>query len=89
MQLGPKKTICILYGMHSIGTVNEENNQSNYQPQYDGIKWDKYQHLKVIYIILEITWDASLSFFMQNGQNLWCMKVIFWSFIVHQKLPRQ
>ena len=35
------------------------------------------------------TWDATLSYFDRNQNNTWCMKFIFCSFIVHQKLPRQ
>ena len=74
--------------MHSIDELNEELNQTHYQSQQNRKKWEKYQHLNVIHLLAEIAWDASLSYFDQNKNNAWCMKFIFWSFIVHQELPR-
>ena len=74
--------------MHSIDALNEKDNQTHYQSQHDCKKWEKYQHLKVIHLLAEIAWDASLSYFDQNKNNAWCMKFIFWSFIVHLELPR-
>ena len=77
------------FGMHMNGTLNEEDNQTHYQSQHDCRKWEKYQHLKVIHLLAEIAWDTSLSYFDRNKNNAWCMKFIFWSFIVHQELRRQ
>ena len=74
------------FGMHSIDALNEDDNQTHYQSQHDCKKWDKYQHLKVIHLLAEIAWDASLSYFDRNKNNAWCMNIIFWSFIVHQEL---
>ena len=69
------------FGMHSIDELNEELNQTHHQSQHDRKKWEKYQHLKVIHLLAEIAWDASLSYFDQNKNknNAWCMKFIFWS----------
>ena len=52
--------------MHRNGTLNEENDQTHYQSQQDRKKWEKYQNLKVIHLLAEIAWDASLSYFDRN-----------------------
>ena len=70
--------------MHRNGTLNEEDNQTHYQSQHDcRKKWEKYQHLKVIHLLAEIAWDASLSYFDQNKNNAWCMVHEVYILVIH------